>query len=292
VAPLTPSRIAAVLAAGVVAAGGTVLLGRAERAPSATPTSALSVRASFEPPAVQFGDPVTARIIVLLDRRAVEPRSLHLVDPVAPLTELGSPRTTRFTRGRLVVVSIAIPAACLSQACIAERGARRVAPPNVEVEVARSGGGVLRAKASWPRLAVAGRVAPADLAAASPPFRADTSPPPPDYRMPASRLALLLDALAVALALAGVALAAGVMTRRTRRTAELDELERALQLARGAGSRPAPDRRRAVGLVARVLRARDRELADRAGDLAWSRTQPAEGAVAELVDEVEETLRP
>lgn len=126
--------------------------------------------------------------------------------------------------------------------------------------------------------------------ASHPPFRVDTAPPPASYRISPSTLALLLDALAVLLVLAAVALAAAEAMRllsRRRPAVEVDDLTRALRLARGAGARPAPDRRRAAAFLARVLRGRDPDLAERAGDLAWARPQPAGSAVTELADEIE-----
>ncbi len=143
-------------------------------------------------------------------------------------------------------------------------------------------------------LQVGGRVASSELARANPPFRVDVTPPPPDYRIAPSTLALLLDLLAVALAVAGVALAAGEAVRRIRRrrgTVPADgALTRALRLAREAEARPAPDRRRAVGLLARLVGERDRELGEQARDLAWSRRKPDGSSVSELVDEVERTV--
>ena len=60
--------------------------------------------------------------------------------------------------------------------------------------------------ARWPSLHVTSRIAAADLAAATPPFRGDTLPPPPAYRIAPDTLALVLDVLAALLAAAGVGL--------------------------------------------------------------------------------------
>jgi hypothetical protein len=158
----------------------------------------------------------------------------------------------------------------------------------------RRGGGAVRANIAWPVLAIAGRVAPADLTAATPPFRADTAPPPAEYRIAPSTLALILDVLAAVFALAGVAFATRAVVRAVRSGAPAaadGALGRALRLAREAEARPSEDRRRAVGLVARLLGERDRGLAGAASDLAWSRPKPERGAVSELVDEVERSVQ-
>jgi hypothetical protein len=46
------------------------------------------------------------------------------------------------------------------------------------------------------------------------------------------------------------------------------------------------DRRRALGLVARVLGDRDEPLSNPASDLAWSKEQPSRDELADLVERV------
>ena len=64
----------------------------------------------------------------------------------------------------------------------------------------------------------------------------------------------------------------------------VDELARALRLAREAEGRPAPDKRRALGLLARLL---GKPLATEASDLAWRRPPPERESLHALVSEVE-----
>jgi hypothetical protein len=73
-------------------------------------------------------------------------------------------------------------------------------------------------------------------------------------------------------------------------TPPLTGLERALALARAAEERPTPDRRRALGLLARLLGSRDPRLAGAADDLAWSAPAPTSDAVADLVTQVEQKV--
>ena len=77
------------------------------------------------------------------------------------------------------------------------------------------------------------------------------------------------------------------MRRRRRVAAPLTGLDRALALAREAEQRPPPDRRRALGLLARLLGPRDPDLADAADELAWSAPAPTSDALGELVTQVE-----
>jgi hypothetical protein len=100
----------------------------------------------------------------------------------------------------------------------------------------------------------------------------------------------LLEVAAAALAAAAVLLAgwtAAGLVRARRRSPPLTGLARAVALARQAERRPTPDRRRALGLLARLLGSRDPRLAGAADELAWSAPDPSRDALAELVTQVE-----
>ena len=141
--------------------------------------------------------------------------------------------------------------------------------------------------ARWPALPIRGRVLPSDLASSSPKFQGNASPPTPSYSVAPSTLATLLDVLAALSAAGAVALVAwqALVIIRRRPARRLDPLERALRLAREAESQPVPHRRRAVGLLARLL-GRDR-LSSRANDLAWSEHNPEPDELEALVSEIE-----
>jgi hypothetical protein len=280
------TRLALIAVAAIAAAVAAVLLiGHAVPVQGVRPSSALVVRASFEPPAAQFGDRVVARIDVLADRSVLDTSKLHVTEDVAPLTALGAARVSRTVRGQLLVVSYELPAVCVSEQCIA----KRLQLPAARAEAPRHGGGVVRVKTAWPLLEIRGRVTAADLAKSRPPLRGDTSMPNVTYRIAPTTLSFLLDLVAALLAAAGVALGAwqAVALLRRRRTSDTrDELERALALVREAETRPPEDRRRAVGLLARLLSRRDERLAGDAGDLAWSEPKPAPEQLAALAERV------
>jgi hypothetical protein len=276
----------------IAALGFTVLLVPANGAAAAGPDAGIVARASLEPAHVQFGDPVTARVVVLVDRRVVRPDSVRVAADISPLTQLGPLRTTHERHGPLDVISITRTGSCMSTGCVSDTGQRTLALPVVRVDAASATGGGVHVRAPWPALDVRGRVTAAELGRNSPPFRADTTPPAPGYRVAPSALAAGLDVLATVLAVAGLALgtalaARAARQRQRRRESDRDELSRALRLAREAGARDPPDRRRALGLVARLLDARDRRLAGAARELAWSRPAPEPAPVAALLDEVE-----
>ena len=251
------------------------------------------VRATFDASTVQFGEAIDTHVVVVLDGARVRPDSLRIVDDVAPLTPLSSARTTRIVHGDTITVAVARTYSCYSSACVAANGDATPSLPRVTATVVTRDGKTVRATATWPTLHVRGRVSKADLARSRPPFRADTTPGPPSYRLAPSTLAWLLDGLALVLGLAAAALAAHTglrLLRRRRAVPAADELERALRLAREAEARPAPDRRRALGLLARLLGGRDRRLSGAASELAWARPEPEGATLATFVADVEREL--
>lgn len=249
----------------------------------------LKLRAVFAPGAVEFGDAVTARIVVTLDGDSVRPSSLRVVYGVAPLTQLGPIRERHVDRGSTQIFTYELRAACLTDPCVAASARRGIAPAAVRAVVTRTTGAPLHAQAAWVPLSVSSRVAAADLSAASPPFRVDTTPPAPGYRLRPSLLGALLDGAGAILAICAAGLAAAALwrARRPHGAAQSDELTRALELARAARTRPEPDRRAAVGYLARLLARRGTELAPAADDLAWSRPAPTADSLTELVEGVE-----
>lgn len=279
------------VAAAAAAVAAVVLLGRATPLHGVRPSAALTVRTSFDPPAVQFGDRIVARVVVLADRGVLDTSRLHVAEDVAPLTQLGPAHVSRTARGRLLVLSYELPAVCISDECLA----KQLRLPAARAEAPRRSGGVARVATPWPALELGGRVSPADLARARPPLRGDTSAPPVSYRIAPGTLSVLLDVVAAVLAAAGVALAAwqaAAVMRRRRATDPRNELERALAFVREAEARPPEDRRRAVGLLSRLLRQRDERLAGDAGDLAWSKSKPAPEELAALAERVTREVGP
>jgi hypothetical protein len=250
----------------------------------------LAVRATFDTPTVQFAGVIRMHVVVLLDATRVRPDSLRIVDDLAPLTSLSPGRTTRTTQGHTLTVVLTRTFSCLSSTCVSASGDATPALPLVTATAGTVGGRTLRATARWPTLHVQGRVSKTDLGRSSPPFRANTTPASPSYRLRPSTLAWLLDGVAVVLALGGAAFAlyeARRFARLRRGEPVVNELERALRLAHEAENRPPPDRRRALGLLARLLDARDRRLSGTASELAWAEPEPERAALATFVADVE-----
>jgi hypothetical protein len=243
----------------------------------------LAVRTSFDDATVQFGDVIHARVAVVAGP-GVRVGSIRVLEDLTPLTPLSEAATARTGN----VLEVERSYVCVAAACVSDRGSATPKLPPVQV-VAESGGRTLRVVKQWPALRVRGRVSAADVAAAQPPFRGSVVPPPPRYSLAPATLAWLLDGAAIACGIAALALVAAQLRRRAQRAhrRDIDELERAVRLVREAEARPGPDRRRAAGLLARLLAGRDAQLASAARDLAWAKPQPEPAALEELVGDVE-----
>jgi hypothetical protein len=270
--------VAAVVAAGVVVVIATRASGpKLERSP---------IRTSFEHSVVGFGDRVHARAVVILDKSVADHARVNL--SVAPLLQLGAAHVTRVANNGLVALTYDVDAVCIYEECVGKGGRKLIHFPDV---TATTMSGAVLASAKWPPLDVRGRVVAADLAPTQPPLKFDVLPPRVDYRVSPTTLATLLTLLAAVLAVAGVGLAgwqlAALRRERAAWAEPLTELQRALTLARESESRSAPDRRRALALLERLLRPRDARLAREARDLAWSSPPPGPEALDELVSEVE-----
>jgi hypothetical protein len=236
---------------------------------------------------VRFGDAVEARVRVLARRDAVDVGSIRVTMPVAPMSRLARTRTSGVSRGPVEILTFEVTAACLDQRCVAPSGPRVLHLPRVRVSAETTGGGELASSARWPELTVRGRV-PTGVTDSTGQFRTNLDPPPVTYRASADRVSTALLLTAAALAGIAIALAAVRTVRlfRRRREVAMSELERALLLARQAERRSPADRRRAVGLLARVLGVREEGLAGEASTLAWSAPEPTSDSVSSLVDDI------
>jgi hypothetical protein len=284
-------RTAALAAlAGAGALAGLLALSHGATGTIAAPSTALVARANFDPPTAAFGDRINATITIEIDRRRARAQTLRVSYDLAPLQPIGPKRTTRVTRGAVELMTIAVPVACISDACLAARGVAqlRLAPAKVSIA---TGAGVRSVSAAWAPLAVHDRVRAADVNATPPPVQADASPLPPTYRASPATLATILDIVAALLGASAVALAAWELEllARRRRAPEVP-LARAIRLARSAQALPGPERRRALELLARTLGRS--ELRSRATRLAWSQPtpEPAELEILVAAIEREETL--
>jgi hypothetical protein len=286
-AAATSVRIIGVcMLAGLGAVVAVLALSHSVSAPAIASSAPVEVSASFDHAFVQFGDGITARVVVALDTRLVQAQTLRVADDFAPLTQLGAVRTSRSTQGRLELVTFAVPVACLTAPCVAGTGQATVQLPLVRASVLERGGRAAHASVRWPTLLVRGRVTAQDLKPSTPPFKADTAPLAATYRIAPATLAALLDVLAMLCAVSAVGLVGRGIHQRLHRESRTGALERALELTRQAEQRPVEDRRRALALLGRALGGDRRSRAARR--LAWSEPAPESGELEELVRDIEQ----
>ena len=289
----------AALAVVVLRDGG----GGRPRRPAA---AAAGAAGTLSPRILLYGDTLTARVDVTLDRRRVDPSSVAIrgaVPGVGARREAAG-RAARLRRALAPADDLRAP---LPQADVRARA--RHAPVRVQARAGdfterTSRGRTIQRTTSvaWPRLIEHSRIAPNDLATVNP-WRIDLMTlPEPSYRASPSLLLVLLVGrrrsarrrrrgarlrrLAAARARARAGARAGA--RRV-----VTPLERALELLEtAAGPNGAADQRRSLELVAEVLaeRGHDDEHARAARELAWSPTPPPVEATRGLAARVRATL--
>jgi hypothetical protein len=257
----------------------------------------IAVNGTIDPPQHLFGDPIRARIEVVLDERRVDPASVKLLADFAPYRPIEPRVVERSTSGAITRIRYDYRLSCLVYRCL-PRGQRRFELKNATVEYRRRDGAPPQIEEiDWPPLTMTGRVPQGRFWEAQ--MRAEfRDPGRPTYGVPPRAvsvvglvLAVLFGAAAVILALRLLPLTRlaeflGLRTvdRRTR-------LERALARVHETTERP-DEGRRALELLAYELRRSPRpELAGAASELAWSREFPGDGRLTSLSGEVEALIR-
>lgn len=257
--------------------------------------AAISVQGSLAPNAVLFGDPLTARALVVFDPARVRASSVRL------LPRFGSYRVSRATRktqqvGGSTELVYRFVLECLTVGCAP--GRPQVAldfPPAILRFVTREGA-ARHLAVDWPSVTVASRLDDADRADPSAAgLRVDMAPPPVSYRLSPGALVDGLVAASVLFVLAAAVFLAMVLRRQVAsapqaRTSDQTPLEEALALVREtAADGHSPERQR-MGLerLVRELQGFGRtELAATAGRLAWSAAEPSPNTALEFVGRVE-----
>lgn len=271
---------------------------------------AIAVERSFDPSLHLFGDTVTARFDMLVDRRLLDPERLTLETEFEPYELLGSQRVERRDDGPYTRLAYRATLRCLTQECIpgvlasaagaqeSGRGERRTfqfRPARILYTEPDAKRPELLLPVTWPPLASVSRINEAQAGAAFP-FRASTSPLPElTARVAPLALALALVLLALVL-LAWPAVLLARWWRRRHPAPEppvetlLSSLEHALALVRWSVTQPQDGaRREALEMLAVALaEAGSNGLVSEARELAWSPRSPAPEPVAALARRIEE----
>jgi hypothetical protein len=261
----------------------------------------LTVATSAHPGSVLFGDVVTYRASVLVDRRALDPSSIHLDARFTPFRIVSRTRSVHTLGGRAARVDFAVTVQCVTIDCLRDAGratksgavlATPVALRPAQVSAVRPGGAVTTAAVSWPTVVVHSRLTP-DRIRAGDPSLGPFPTPPVSYAVPPDIAGALLLGAGVLFALAaGFLLASAVRGKRVplrlRLPSHLSPLERALTLVEVAAREDEPDESRKAleRLAAELRRSGHPDLTEAARRLAWSQEEPSPDAVDELVQTV------
>ena len=154
-------------------------------------TDLIAVRADVLPHEHLFGDRLTARVDVLLDRAFVKPESIQVVQNFAPFRVDGNVRPERRDLGDTTHLRYLYPLDCLRGGlCLPEEEGRRYELPEVRVSyVVTEIGERQTTRVALPILSGSSRLLAASLNA--PAFRADPREvPPPTYRVSPTLLAV------------------------------------------------------------------------------------------------------
>jgi hypothetical protein len=265
---------------------------------------------SLTPTTHFFGDIVTARVEVRIDREQLDPAKLRVEADFKPYEQVGEPKRDRRDLGRYTRLRYEYSLRCLTLGCIPEqlqtelgsqegaRGERRTfrfREAQIRYDDPSGEFPDLLRSVSWPPVTSVSRLNEAQSEAEFP-FRASPEAlPPPSY---SAAPALVVGGLLLA-GLAFLAWPARIGLRawreRHRPTVEeeapiLTPLEQALLLVEWSRERPdGDDRRRSLEVLADELERTGLEtLSGQATALAWSRDAPSAEAVSELLERVRE----
>jgi hypothetical protein len=270
----------AVFACVVVAALAPVAVAQA-RAP-------LGVSPSISPSPAFFGERITARAEVVVDRHAVHPSAVRFAPNFTPYAIVEGPHRSRSDSGSITTLGYVYTLLCLNDDCLPGERMRTVRLPQARVS-AGAEGVVVR----WPKVLVSTRVSGADTEAARPPWRVQLAVPAVSYRVRPATASVLAAAAAVLFGLLGLVLLGWEAARRRRlrlaRERALSRIQLALALLRESAGRTADDRRKALAFVARELNG-EVDLAREATRLAWARAEPSPERVDTIARRVEERL--
>lgn len=287
-------RRLAVAGLAALAAAGALVAVLALRDDSSTEAldraSALEARVVVSPRVVLFGDTVTARVQVALDRARVDPDSLRVETSFTPWQLVRAPQRIRRDGDRATYVETVYVLRCLGPPCVPSRASSSREFQAVKLSYAQVGGGRESTEVRWPVLVVNTRLVSDDFGRNDEygtAWRADLATlPAVSYRLPPALLLALLLAGALLLLLGGGRLAYAAFPRQEEPLPpepppappppDLTPLERALALL----EEPSPldgaaERRRALEFVAEHFDDRDRSLSASARALAWRSGQPA-----------------
>lgn len=290
---------AALVALGVlVLAGAGLLVWRAlDDDTRRTLKEPLAVSGTIGPRQHLFGDPLRARIELILDEQRVDPRTIRVRGAFAPYRAVRPVTREVETAGGITRIRYDYQLACLAYRCLPKPGQKRFELRNGTVEYRERGSNGVRTEViDWPFLQSSGRI---------PDKRLWEARPGADYRelgQPTYRvspwlvqyaglvLAILFGAAVVILLLRQLPLVRLAERLGLRTIDRRTPLERALARVHETADLPDEGRRALERLAQELRRSRSPQLAGAASQLAWSREFPADGRLTALSSEIERLI--
>jgi hypothetical protein len=259
------------------------------------PAEPIAMNATLGPQQHMFGDPIRARVDLLLDSRRIDPDTVKVRVNFAPYRPLRPTRRVQSASGPITRLRFDYLLSCLGFRCL-PLGQRDFELRNGAVEYRSRAGGVQREEIDWPAIEATGRIPETQLWQAQ--LRADYrdlgSPTyavaPRTVAFVALVLAVLFGAGALILILRLLPLARLAERLGLKTVDRRTPLERALARVHETSERPKEGRRALERLSQELRRARRPELAGAASQLAWSREFPADGRLTALSGEVERLI--
>jgi hypothetical protein len=307
------TRRRAWIAAGavLVVAGVVVLalsiLGAGEDGRALPNGRAITATARIDPTTPLFGDEITGRIDVAVDRRRADPGKVHVRTPFSPLEPVAH-RTQRWDVGRITYIRKTWTLRCLSPLCAqrqptftaglaGDKGSGRRATALPPATIVYVGKPRRTLNLDWPTVEWLSRINRTEEASGTFFYHVDLVPPPVSYAISPGRLLVFGTlALIVLLAIPVAIVWRRIVERRHARAPppepELPPLERALRLLEWAASdSDEVARRRALELVAVELRRNGRDdLSGEARALAWQAPAPPADDAGALGARVRSTI--
>ena len=269
-----------------------------ETAADAPPVAA---RVIVSPRVALFGDTITARVEVALDRARANPDSLRITAVFEPWSHVSPPVQTRRDGERTTYVENRYTLRCVAIDCVPDGRPAELEFRRARVQYADPDGVDHTFLVRWPVVVMNTRLVGDDFGRDDEygtPWRADLRTlPPASYRLPSGLLLALLLCGALALAVGGGALAYAALPKPQVELPpepepeppppDLTPLERALALLEAPNPVDgAAGRRRALELVADELHERDASLASSVRTLAWAAGKPAAAQARSLAERV------
>jgi len=257
----------------------------------------LKVYASMTPLVHTFGDPITAQVAVVADRKWVAPSNVRTIVHFAPYEPAGPPTVVRTSNGRLLQITWTWKLRCLTVECLPVMKKSDLAhifhfsPAHVEY-LSPQGEVRYATDARFPHIAVLSELSPFEVAALQHQslswYYQLTPLPSPRYRVSPGLAFWLAVALAAVLGAAGLVIAGRwalpfLPARAAPSPTRASSLERALTLffwARAHNDETL--QRKALERVADELPFDVHDLSETARALAWSPETPEEEDVEEI----------